>query len=326
MKKHLTLSILFIASRIFSQDIQGSYIRTGWIAANTYSIGITLYCDASLNIARPTLSVSFGDNTTGSFSLSTTSTIGTTNIKTYIATHTYPGAGVYQVTYLDTYRISGIRNMLNSQTQQIGMASLINVSTMATAVTAPSVSFLPVNLTVVNNTLSYNPGCTANGDSLSYMLDNCMGAAYYKPGGSSLNNTNGLFVFSNDTTGKYAFLLTIKQWRKNSSSNQYFQVGTSQMDFIVEVTGTVGLSENQQDNFLSAYPNPFTDKLILDFSKSNSSPLVIRIFDCVGKQIHESDQLAMHQEIDLSYLSRGIYFLSIENKEGVKKAMQVVKE
>ncbi len=307
MKKYLTLSILSIASDIFAQDIQGSYIRTGWIATNTYSIGIPLYCDASLSTARPTLSVSFGDNTTGSFSLSATSSIGNTSIKTYTSTHTYPGAGTYMVGYLDTYRISGIRNMQNSQVQQIGITSLINVSTMATAVTAPSVSFTPVNLSVVNNTLSYNPGCSANGDSLSYVLDNCTGNAYYKPSGSSVNNTNGLFVFSNDTTGKYAFLLTIKQWRKSSTNNQYFQVGTSQMDFVVDVTGTVDLSENQQDNFLRVYPNPFADKLILDFSKSVSSPGVIRIFDCLGKEMYQLHQLDMRQELDLSFLSKGIY-------------------
>src|SRR5687768_6810158 len=129
MRKILTLIISIAAAQVFSQDIRGAYISTKWVSGLTYSISITLFTEASKNITRPTVPISFGDGSpSGTFALGTTSSANGINLKTYSGTHTYPGPGTYLAFYLDTFRIAGIKNILNSQTQQIYLATKISIN------------------------------------------------------------------------------------------------------------------------------------------------------------------------------------------------------
>jgi len=327
MKKTLLFFALATTTNwIVAQDLKGAFIRTNWVSANTYSFNITLLADAMVNIARPTLTLSFGDNTSATFSLSDTSTMGNTNIKTYTGTHTYPGAGTYLANLLTVYRVQGIKNMQISQMQSVSVGALINVSSSTAGNNAITILNPPVNLSVVNNTLIYNPSCSSpSGDSLSYSLDNCSGANYYTANGSSINPTTGQFSFSNDTSGTYAFLMTIKQWRKNSSNNQYFQLATYQMDFTVDVISTVGIHKQEMKNTYKLFPNPFTSKLNLDFSQATSSPEKIIIVNTVGQKVFEMNELLLKQEIDLSFLPTGVYYIFIHDEGSIKRPLKVVK-
>lgn len=324
MKKIILLLSLVNATFCWSQDITGAYIHTGKTSGNTYSIGVVLYTNASLSLARPTITVSFGDNTSGTFTLSNAVTSGNLSIKTYTGSHTYPGFGQYLVNYLDSYRISGIKNIQNSSTQQIGVTAVINLSSLVSSNVDPTMLNQPVGLSVVNNTLVYNPSFSSpSGDSLSSTLENCVGAGYYLANGATVNATSGVFTFSNDTTGTYAFRYTVKVWRKNTQ-NSYIQIGSSQMDFLVNVTGVVGVREYASEKTLVAYPNPFTNSIKLNFDDATFRPNRIAIVNSIGQTLIEISQPA--NEIDLSILPTGIYYLKTSSGVSQQHVFKLVKQ
>ena len=102
---------LFFGGHVYSQDLKAAYISANHIVGTnfTYSITVTLLTESSLNISRPTVTLSFGDATTGTFSASSTSGNAGTTIKIYTGTHQYSGAGIYVVSLLDTFRVAGIK-------------------------------------------------------------------------------------------------------------------------------------------------------------------------------------------------------------------------
>lgn len=75
-----------------------------------------------------------------------------------------------------------------------------------------------------------------------------------------------------------------------------------------ENNSTTGVHSVEDASF-TAYPNPFSDRLVLD---GLDGKVKIEIFDTLGCLVHE--QFAMNGEIKLPSLSRGIYFLRIDNK------------
>ncbi len=75
-----------------------------------------------------------------------------------------------------------------------------------------------------------------------------------------------------------------------------------------ENNSTTGIHSINDASFI-AYPNPFNDRLVLDGLKEK---VKIEIFDALGCLVHE--QFAMNGEMKLPSLSRGIYFLRINNK------------
>ena len=67
---------------LYCLDIMGAYIKTKWVSGFTYSISVTLFTDASININRPTIPVDFGDATFGSYTLTNSTSGNGVNIKT----------------------------------------------------------------------------------------------------------------------------------------------------------------------------------------------------------------------------------------------------
>jgi len=87
----------------------------------------------------------------------------------------------------------------------------------------------------------------------------------------------------------------------------------------------VGISETLTST-LSIYPNPFTDKLHIDFDESitnGNSTIVVR--DIYGKVIKELKDLYQQNEISLSVESPGLYFLTLQSETN-SKTWKVMKE
>ena len=77
---------------------------------------------------------------------------------------------------------------------------------------------------------------------------------------------------------------------------------------------------------ISIYPNPVKEKLILN-SSSKTGNLNFKIFNIEGK-ILITKSLGFEKEtfVDVSQLSKGIYFLNIEDKNGNKTIKKFIKE
>ena len=79
---------------------------------------------------------------------------------------------------------------------------------------------------------------------------------------------------------------------------------------------TLGLFEAQTDEFVDIYPNP--TKGIVNLRTDLEITNVV-LFDCMGKLVTIDHNL--NKQLDVSTLSKGIYFLKIYggNKEIIKK-------
>jgi len=74
----------------------------------------------------------------------------------------------------------------------------------------------------------------------------------------------------------------------------------------VPCTNSVGLVE-LSDNYIDIYPNPANDKLTVAFSKQEMQRL--EIFNSIGVLVFSDNIDGLETEIDISNLSRGIYFV-----------------
>jgi len=83
--------------------------------------------------------------------------------------------------------------------------------------------------------------------------------------------------------------------------------------FELTVDENLGTEEHLFNNGLSIYPNPSSNLITID---SKNVPLnSIQIFDISGKQLFEASNLnTASKTVDISSLSKGIYFISLNNQ------------
>ncbi len=87
----------------------------------------------------------------------------------------------------------------------------------------------------------------------------------------------------------------------------------------------VGISETPTST-LSVYPNPFTDKLHIDFDEGTtkgSDTIIVR--DIYGKVIKELKDIHQQNEISMADESSGLYFLTLQS-ENHSQTWKVIKE
>jgi hypothetical protein len=78
-------------------------------------------------------------------------------------------------------------------------------------------------------------------------------------------------------------------------------------------------------NGVRIYPNPLINKLNINFEMNRSENNNIQITNTLGKTIYSKDTLTQKQEIDLSFLESGIYYLRVEGFN-VSKVFKIIKE
>ncbi len=120
------------------------------------------------------------------------------------------------------------------------------------------------------------------------------------------------YYYEYDNTGKSEELVAYSLANGNKSGTLFkaFPVG------IIEMPKSI----------LSIYPNPFTDKLHIDFDESitnGNSTIVVR--DIYGKVIKELKDLHQQNEISLADESPGLYFLTLQSGTNYK-TWKVMKE
>ncbi len=73
----------------------------------------------------------------------------------------------------------------------------------------------------------------------------------------------------------------------------------------------------ESENMLTIYPNPATDKISINFNLKESEEYRVRVFDNLGKNL--IDKKATSKSIDVSSLSKGLYYLEVVNgKQSVR--------
>ncbi len=84
---------------------------------------------------------------------------------------------------------------------------------------------------------------------------------------------------------------------------------------------TVGLNEVKGNDFaMSVYPNPATDRLQVNFASVTRSSYTLRVIDVQGRELTTMNTEAIsgqnHAELNITYLSKGIYFVVVESAAG----------
>jgi hypothetical protein len=70
------------------------------------------------------------------------------------------------------------------------------------------------------------------------------------------------------------------------------------------------INENKLLNTMKIYPNPAKDLISLDFKIDNAN---VKIMDVSGKVVFTQDKISRNEEINVSGLSNGMYFIVLEN-------------
>ncbi|HTL82385.1 MAG TPA: T9SS type A sorting domain-containing protein [Bacteroidia bacterium] len=101
----------------------------------------------------------------------------------------------------------------------------------------------------------------------------------------------------------------------------------------IDIDGTTGISSavtDAQGNEFSLVMNPVTDQLLMDAHISADQHSVFRIYDVSGQLVLTKEQhtpVGNYQlAFDVHELSPGMYFLGVENAEGVSRVFRFIKE
>lgn len=267
----LILIVFFTLQSFFckADHYIGGFFSYEYLNSDTFLIRLYTFTDTrGRDNDRDSVSINFGNNTYGF--LKRKNSPGEklnpfTKINIYEGTYRYPNFGIYQLTFVDQFRLSNIRNMTR------GMSSITHIYiTSILPFDNPNTNCInnsPVSTSYPN--LNFKTGETAkinfglrdkDGDSLSYELVPIMArnginaSGYFKPTNAFINSLTGDFTFSNMQRGDFAFAILVKEYRLNKV------IAESIFDFTIRVTDNY----INQASILSNLNN-------YDFISSNSS-------------------------------------------------------
>jgi hypothetical protein len=89
---------------------------------------------------------------------------------------------------------------------------------------------------------------------------------------------------------------------------------------------TTGINETEPNDLVSIYPNPSTGVITVNHKINPASEPVITLSDVLGKTVLTNSMNSNMEQIDISSLPQGIYFATINSKEGKSKTMKIVKK
>jgi hypothetical protein len=87
------------------------------------------------------------------------------------------------------------------------------------------------------------------------------------------------------------------------------------------------INESEESMEFYLFPNPATDMITLSFSSSVPDNLIkqIVLFDLYGKHLQTFSIKKPSMQIDVSFLSKGVYFLQIIDKQGNSRPLKFIK-
>ncbi len=284
-------------------------MQVNWLSGYTYSGSVSLVVDESINIYRPFIKVNWGVKIDTLFLISEIP-VSTGILKTYTGTCTYPGPGTYQINYTDVFRVAGIHNIAQSDNEGFKLSSVLKITAFMGPNLAPKMHNNEFKLSVQGNKAMFDPQFQdPENDSLSFQLGSCFATNYRLSVGVSISD-HGAITFSKDSLGMYAFSFIITEWRKDGSLN-YQNIGSSQSDFVMNITTDVVVKEEKLP-IIKLYPNPSSSSLHISDEQNDLSNSTIEITNNIGQIIL---QMPFSRSIDVSTLPEGCYFITITTNQ-----------
>ncbi len=147
------------------------------------------------------------------------------------------------------------------------------------------------------------PSFTLDGDTLisSSKYDN----QWYRNDSLLVNDTSQDLIISD--LGEYLVNVTNEANGCSTSSDS------------MEVDSIAGINQlSEIRNQLSIYPNPFSNEIFIKINSSveNLNDWNLQVKDVLGRTVYSKQSLNYINDIDLSYLSSGVYFITVINNTG----------
>lgn len=160
-------------------------------------------------------------------------------------------------------------------------------------------------------------------------------AAYIINTSGNIATTNGTSFSSPILTGGIACLwqalptLTnaeVVQMIKESASiyaTPNYNLGYGIPNLELALTNALSIAEFEKEDF-KIYPNPTTSNINLIFPQGIHQATV-EIYDVLGKKLFKKELLSGANEVDLSSLSKGMYFVKVK-ASSIAKTLKIIKE
>ncbi|MCD4745445.1 MAG: PKD domain-containing protein [Bacteroidales bacterium] len=160
----------------------------------------------------------------------------------------------------------------------------------------------------IGNPIEICEGETVN--FIDYSQGNITNWEWNFPGGDPATSTEQNPSVVYNTAGIYDVSLTVSD---GSSSNTY-----TRTDYII-VNTCAGITEKTANFNINIFPNPSNGYFTLKFNSVKEDIVNIKILNSLNVVVYENKNLRITGDnistIDISYLSKGVYFLIVENKE-----------
>ncbi len=267
----LSLLTFFTVALVFMQfKANATHIRAGEITAQliscqnySYRFTITGYTNTGSDVIFGGGEINFGDGTietfpTGEFDYF--KDLGEQKaINIYYKTHTFPGPGIYKISFREFNRNAGIVNMDNSVNTPFYIETVLIVDPFLGCNNTPILLNPPIDDACVGVAFLHNPGAyDADGDSISYeftipkqdqdvpvinyrfpndhdiTMYNALNEDKTGPATFTLNPITGDLIWdAPGGEGEYNFAFKIIEWRK--VEGEWYQLGYITRDMQVNV-------------------------------------------------------------------------------------------
>lgn len=244
MKKILLIIVILLnisAIESFATHIKGGQIlyKINDIKVSTTLITYTNRSAVDAGVDDPTATIIWGDGTSSEYPRSSKRLIDNmTYENVYLGEHIFPGTGSYRISYQESNRTGGVKNMSNSINTPYYVESLVSiVSGFNNKHSGLSFSSAPIfqaekNKTFANNISAYSP----DGDSVSYRLTKCKQdinanvSDYFIPDGFKIDPYSGQITWDKPSIeGLYNFAAMVEIWRRG------IRIGYVTRDFQIAV-------------------------------------------------------------------------------------------
>lgn len=197
------------------------------ISGYTYEITVTTYTYKPSEANRRELYVDWGDGTIEIVPRKDTLSLPNDYLyNTYIAQHTFPGAGIYKILMEDPNRNYGVKNIPNSVNTVFSIQTTMLVGPFTGSNSTPILLNPPIDKAAKGHIFIHNPAAyDPDGDSISYVLTICTAEngseieGYAFPIASDtfyVDKTTGDLTWNTPVdTGVYNVAMYIDEWRDN---------------------------------------------------------------------------------------------------------------
>jgi len=331
------LSLVFLPFILEARNQVSGYISLKSLGGNTYQATVVDYtlgppCDTIPTL--DTIRFWWGDGTSTLLYPSNgngDSVCDCRNINLFVGTHTYRGPGNYKLAFLAEDRNANIQNIGNSVNQQMLIFNTLTISPLATydstLITNPPVCTYGCLSKCYNFNLgAYSPG----GDSLSYLLGNCLGdtSSYFIPSGASVNPVTGEFTWCNpDSLGLWNFSIRIVTHHRAviDSVPIIISVDTEEVELQVNILDTcapASITPITNNGGYTIYPNPSKGIFTIALGHAvrqlaDQASQTITIYNALGETVYIEPlkQVQGDYEINLSNQPNGVYLYRILNSD-----------